>query len=441
MQVSVETTSELSRKMTVQVPEEKIQEQVNTRLRGLAGRVKIDGFRPGKAPQSLIKKRFGPSVRDEVVADLIQSSFYDAVRDEKLNLAASPMITPKESAEGKGLVYEADFEVVPEFSLASLETLEVTRFASTVAESDVDGMVLRLREQRKTWQEAGRPAAEGDRLTIHFEGVSEGENFTDGKVENFQVVIGSKQLIPGFEDGLVGAAAGGALKLELSFPEDYGNKKLAGKTAEFTVEIEKVEEGVLPEVESEGFLESFGVENGDVASFRDDIKGNMEREMNRALASRTKTSVMDALYAAHSALPLPRVMVDQEVEHMLNPYRQTAKKRQQHLDEAPLKERFEPIARRRVSLGLVLGKIIEAEKLSVDAKRVRAAVEDLAVSYESPEQVVSWYYSNPEQLRQVESMVLEDQVVDAVLAKAKVNEEQVAFAELMKSAQQESAAT
>lgn len=434
MQVSVETTSELQRKMTVHVPEEKIQEQVASRLRSLAGKVKIDGFRPGRVPHSVIEKRFGAGVRDEVLADMIQSSFYDAIRAEKLNPAGGPVITSQQSAQGQGLSYVADFEVMPEFILIPLESLEIKRFVSEVTEEDLDSMILRLREERKSWREIDRPATLHDRLTISFEGKLGDESFTDGKVENFPVVLGSNQMIPGFEDRLLGAAAQSHLIFELAFPQDYGNEKLAGKTGTFSVDVVKVEESVLPEIDA-GFVESYGIEDGNLDRFRADIKANMEREMRRALGVRTKTSVMDQLFERNSSLSVPRVLINQELNQLIAPYKEAAQKHKQNIDEAELRERFEPVAQRRVALALILNKIMQTSKLSVDQKRVRAAVEELAVSYENPEQVVGWYYSNRTALEQVENMVLEDQVVDAVLEKAKVADEKISFKDLMQPKQ------
>ena len=438
MQVSVETTSELNRKMTVHVPEDKIQEQVASRLRSLAGKVKIDGFRPGKVPQSLIRKRFGSSVREEVLADMIQTSFYDAIREEKLNPVGGPLITPQESAEGQGLKYVADFEVMPEFVLMPLEVMEVKRFTSEVTAEDLDGMILRLREQRKVWHEVERPAAVNDRVIINFEGRTGDETFTEGPVKNFSVVLGSKQLVAGFEDKLIGTTPGAHLAFELSFPSDYGNEKLAGKTAQFSVEVTKIEEGVLPEVDA-AFVKAFGIEDGDEQNFRADVKANMEREMNRALQARTKNSVMDVLFERNSSLSVPRVLIEQELARLIEPYKQAAQKSNQKVDDAQLKQRLEPVAKRRVALGLILNKIIDVNRLSVDQKRVRVAVEELAMSYENPEQVVNWYYSNHDQLKQVESMVLEDQVVDAVLANAKTADEEISFKDLMQSPQEDNA--
>ncbi len=430
MQVSVETTSELSRKMTVQVPEEKIQEQVSKRLKSLAGKVKLDGFRPGKAPQSVIQKRYGAGVREEVLAELIQSSFYDAVREEKLTPVAGPKITPEASLEGEGLKYVADFEVMPEFVLFPLEQMEVSRFVCEVTEEDVDTMLLRLREQRRTWIQADQAAALGDRVTLHFEGTSEGEGFTNGKVENFPVVLGSKQLIPGFEEQLVGAVADTQLAFSLTFPEDYGVEKLAGKPADFSVEVVKVEQSQLPELDDE-FVANFGLEGGDVAAFRAEIKTSMEREMRRALATRAKDSVMEELYTRNPSLVLPNVLVNEELKSLINSLQEEAKKRKQPFDEASAKEHFLAVARRRVALGLLLNRIIETNQVKVDANRVRATIEDLAVSYEDPQEVVNWYYANRDQLAQVQNMVIEDQVVDLILSQAKVSERNIGFKELM----------
>jgi len=430
MQVSIETTSELSRKMTVQVPEEKIQEQVSKKLKSLAGKVKLDGFRPGKAPQSVIQKRFGPGVREEVLTELIQSSFYDAVREEKLTPVAGPRITPETSLEGQGLKYVADFEVMPEFVLFPLDQLEVNRYISAVSEEDVDSMLLRLREQRKTWQETDQPAALGDRATVHFEGKTEGEDFTNGKVENFPVVLGSKQLIPGFEEELIGALAGEHKSFNLNFPQDYGVERLAGKSADFSVEVIKIEQSRLPELDAE-FVANFGVEDGDVAAFRSEIQTSMEREMKRALSAKSKDSAMEELYRRNEGLTLPDVLVNEELKSLIASYQEEAKKRKQPFDNAAAAEHFKPLARRRVALGLLLNRIIEANQVKVDAGRVRAAIEELALSYEDSAEVVNWYYSNRDQLAQVQNMVIEDQVVDLILAKAKVTELNIGFKELM----------
>jgi trigger factor len=432
MQVSVETTSELSRKLTVQVPEEQIQEKIAKRLQSLAHQVRIDGFRPGKVPQSVVKRRFGQQVREEVLSDLIQTTFQDAVRDEQLKPAGAPEIKAHKADEGEGLEYEANFEVMPEFVPMPLETLEVKRFVSEVTDEDVDTMIQRLREQRKTWREVERPAAEGDRAVISFEGWLGEESFTNGRVDHFPVVLGSKQMIPGFEEKLIGAQAGTKLEFELEFPEDYPGEKMAGETGRFAIDVTKVEESVLPEVDID-FAKSYGVEDGDLTAFRNDIRANMEREMRRALQTRTKSSVMDQLFA-RNAIQLPNVLIQDELKDLTQPYRESARKRKQPLDEAKLKEQLEPVARRRVALALVLGKLIDAYKLSVDPARVRSTVEDLAMSYEDSEEVVRWYYAEKGRLREIENVVMEDQIVDLILEKAQTTEEKIGFHELMQAA-------
>ena len=430
MQVSIETTSELSRKMTVQVPEEKIQEQVTKRLKSMAGKIKLDGFRPGKAPQSLIQKRYGPGVREEVLEELTKSSFYDAVRDEKLKPVSGPYITHEVTAEGEGLRYVADFEVLPEFVLYPVELMEVDRYVSEVTDEDLDAMLLRLRDQRKTWVATEQPAALDDRVTINFEGQADGENFTNGKVEKFPVVLGSNQLIPGFEQELIGTVVGTQKTFTLEFPKEYGVEKLAGKAGEFSVEVVNVEESVLPELDAE-FIEKFGIESGDVEEFKQEIKNSMEREMKRALNGKSKDSVMEELLRRNDSLTLPTSLVNDELKSLINSYKGESQKRNQPFDESVARAHFEPLARRRVALGLLLNRVIEVNQVAVDNGRVRTTIEDMALSYENPEEVVSWYYSNREQLIQVQNMVVEDQVVDLILERAKVTERNIGFKDLM----------
>jgi trigger factor len=432
MQVSVETTSELSRKMTVIVPEDKIRKQVDSRLQSLSSKAKIDGFRPGKVPQAVVRKRYGQQVREEVVSDLIQSSFYEAVRDEKLNPAGAPQIKANKIDEGEGLEYEASFEIMPEFVPMPLETLEVKRFTSSVGDEDIQGMIQRLREQRKSWKSVDRASAKEDRVVIAFEGTQGEESFTNGRVEDFPVVLGSGQMIPGFEDKLTGLQAGTKLEFDIDFPAEYPGGKLAGKTGHFAVEVIKVEEAVVPELDAE-FIKSFGVESGELSGFQADIRANMEREMKRALKSRTKSSVMDQLFDRNS-IQLPQVLVQNELNDLLKPYHESARKHKQPLDEEAMKPQLEPLARRRVALALILGKLIDAHGVKVDPARVRSAVEDLAASYEDADEVVRWYYADASRLREVDNMVLEDQVVDLILEKAKTKEESIDFQALMTAA-------
>ncbi len=428
MQVSVEKTSELSRKMTVSVPEEVVQEKMAARLKSLARGVKIDGFRPGKAPQHVIEKMYGNRVRGEIAEDLIQSTYYEALQDQDLSPAGHPHIHPADESEG--FKYTAEFEVYPEISLEGIGQIKVTRPVAAVQDVDVDGMIEKLRAQKKTWAIDERASQEHDRVTISFSGSCEGENFTDGKVENYPVEIGAKQMVSGFEDNLIGLRAGANKTFEVSFPEEYGNDKLAGKAAQFEVEVISVEVPVLPEID-DAFIKAYGVEDGSVASFRADIKNNMERELEQALRSKLKNAVMDALYEKIQ-VTVPNTLVDQEVESMMKPYIETAKRQKMKLEDLKLpRELFEEQAKRRVALGLTLGEIIHKNEIKVDDNKVRSTIEDMAKSYERPRDVIDWYYSDESRLNDVRQMVLENQTVDWLVAQAKVTDQTIDFNDAM----------
>jgi trigger factor len=354
------------------------------------------------------------------------------LQDQNLKPAGHPHIHP--SNETEGFKYTAEFEVYPEISLEGVSQIEVKRPVATVSEVDVDGMIDKLRAQRKTWQKVERASQEHDRITISFSGVADGENFTDGKVENYQVEIGAKQMIPGFEDNLIGLEAGANKTFEVSFPEQYGNEKLAGKAAEFEVEVIAVEEPVLPEID-DIFVKAYGIEDGSVESFREDVRNNMERELEQALRGKLKNAVMDALYEKIQ-IAVPNTLVDQEVENMMKPYIETAKRQKMKLDDLKLpRDVFEEQAKRRVALGLILGEIIQKNDIKIDADKVRSAIEDMARSYERPEDVVKWYYSDESRLDDVRQMVLEDQTVEWLAAQAKVSDEPMKFDDVMNQQQ------
>ena len=423
MQVSVEKTSELSRKMTVSVPEEVVQEKMAARLKSLAREVKIDGFRPGKVPQHVVVKMYGDRVRGEIAGDLIQATYYEALQDQDLRPAGHPHIHPADESEG--FKYTAEFEVYPEISLEGIEQIKVTRPVATVQDVDVDGMIEKLRAQKKTWVIADRASQEHDRVTISFSGACEGENFTDGKVEDYPVEIGAKQMISGFEDNLIGLKAGANKTFEVSFPEEYGNDKLAGKVAEFEVEVISVEEPVLPEID-DAFIKAYGIE-GSMDAFREDIKSNLESELEQALRGKLKNAVMDALYE-RVQIAVPNTLVDQEVENMMKPYIETAKRQKMKLEDLKLpRELFEEQAKRRVALGLILGEIIHKNEIKVDDNKVRSTIEDMAKSYERPKDVIDWYYSDESRLNDVRQMVLENQTIDWLVAQAKVTDQAIDF--------------
>jgi len=434
MQVSVEKTSELSRKMTVSLPEEMIQEKMDVRFKSLAREVKVDGFRPGKVPVRVVKKMYGERVRGEVTGDLIQSTYVEALQKEELNPAGYPHINSAKVENG--FEYTAEFEVYPEVSLEGISGLEIKRPVATVEQADQDAMVAKLREQRKEWADVERVSEKGDRITVSFSGVCEDENFTDGKVEDYTVEIGEGKMIPGFEDELVGLQAGSNKSFEVTFPEDYGNEKLAGKSATFDVELSKVEAATLPEID-EDFIKAYGVEDGSLDSFNVDVKANMERELDQGLKGKLKNAVMDALYEKLE-ISIPNALIDEEVKNVMKPYEANVKKQGMNLEDLDLpKDMFEGQAKRRVALGLILGEIIKQNDMKVDDAKVKSTIEDMSSSYERPEDVLEWYYADETRLNEVKQMVLEDQTVDWVVGQAKVSEETVSFEDVMEKQQQQ----
>ena len=429
MQVSVEKTSELSRKMTVTLPDTLVQEKMESRFKKLAKEVKVAGFRPGKVPVSTVKKLYGERVKSEVSGDLIQSTYFEALQQQDLVPAGYPNIVPAEKDEG--FEYVAEFEVYPQISLDAVEGVAINRPNAVVTDADVDNMIEKLRQQKKSWAAVvERSSKEGDKATLNFSGTSEGENFTDGKVENYAVEIGGKQMIPGFEDELIGLSVGESKTFTVTFPEKYNSEKLAGKAAEFEVELVKLEEPVLPAVDAE-FIKAYGVEGGSAEDFRADVRVNMERELAQGLKNKLKTAVLDVLFE-NINVTLPNALIDQEIQTLMKPYADRASKAKLKLEDLNLpRDMFENQARRRVALGLILGEIIKKHEMKVDAERVRAVIDDMAKSYEKPEDVVNWYYADQSRLNDVNQMVLEDQAVDWVIERAKVTDINLAFEEVM----------
>ena len=430
MQVSVEKTSELSRKMTITVPEDIVQDKVDERLKSVAREVKIDGFRPGKVPQKVVKKMYGARVREEITGDLIQTHYVNALQENDLRPAGMPTIEPVKTDEG--FVFTATFEVYPDFSLDGVDAISVKKPVASVTASDVDTMVEKLRDQRKIWQVSEQEAQEGDQLNIKFSGVCEGENFTEGTVEDFQVEIGAKRMIPGFEDQLKGLAVGATKKFEVNFPGDYTNEKLAGKPAEFDIEVLKIESSVIPEIDEE-FIKAYGVESGELDEFRADVEKNMQSELAQGLKAKLKNTVMDAL-VENVPVTLPVAMIDQEIESLMKPYYDNAKKQNIDVNELQLpKENFEEQAKRRVALGLILAEIIQKNEIKAEADKIRAVIDNMAQSYEQPEEVVNWYYGDEKRLAEVKQMVLEDATVDWVLSKVSVTDVALSFSDIMDS--------
>lgn len=429
MQVSVETISELERKMSVQLPEQTIKDKVEARLKNIAKDIRLDGFRPGKIPPTIIRKRFGSRVREEVLGDLMKSSFQDAITEQNLQLAGRPLITPETIDDGEGFKYIASFEVLPEISLADLKQLKVNCATAELVEDDVDAAIDRLRRQKTVWKIVERPAKDGDRVTIHFSGKAAGEDFTQGGVRNQPVILGSKTMIVGFEEKLVGTEAGQLLNFELDFPENYNAEHLAGKTASFEVEVVTVEEGELPEVDGD-FVKGFGAKNGDIDAFREDIRKNLQREMDESIRAKLKTVIVDALLETHD-INLPKALIDGEATRLKESAKQDAQRTINKIDEQNSDQRIQDQAIRRVKLGLIFGELVKKLDIKPDESLVRSKIESMAQSYEDPEVVVNWYYSNPDQLKHIEQLVFEEQIVDWVVEQAEVTDQTMSFAELM----------
>ncbi|MCZ4322345.1 trigger factor [Pseudomonas anguilliseptica] len=428
MQVSVESTSALERRMTVGVSVERIETEVNKRLQQTARRAKVPGFRPGKVPMSVIRQRYEDAARQEALGDLIQSTFYEAVVEQKLNPAGAPVVEPKSFEKGKDLEYVATFEVFPEFTVGGFESIAIERLQADVADADVDNMLEILRKQNTRFEAAERAAENGDQLNIDFVGKIDGEAFAGGSAKGTQLVLGSGRMIPGFEDALVGAKAGEERVISPTFPADYQNLDLAGKTAEFTVTVNSIAAPQLPEL-NDDFFALFGVKEGGLEGFRAEVRKNMERELRQAIKSKVKNQVMDGLLAANP-IEVPKALISNEVNRLRV---QAVQQFGGNLKPEQLPaELFEEQAKRRVVLGLVVAEVVKQCELKPDDARVREMIQEMASAYQEPEQVVAWYYKNDQQMNEVRSVVLEEQVVDTVLQKANVTDKAVSYEEAVK---------
>ena len=427
MQVSVDTGEGLERRMKIDLPFEQIAAEVEKRLQKLGRSARMPGFRPGKVPMKVLRQRYGDAVHQEVFGELVESSFSEALMQESLRPAGMPRIEPEIDPVEQRFGYTAIFEVLPQVEVASLAGRVVKSPVAEISEEDVDAMILRLRRQHATRKAVERAAATGDLLTISFVGTLDGEPFEGGSATGVKLELGSGRMIPGFEDGLIGACAGEQRTLDLVFPDPYQAEHLAGKPVRFEVTVETVEETVLPEVDAT-FIEAFGVADGDIARFRQDVRQNMEREMKQRLDARRKEAVMELLLQAHE-IELPAVLVQEEIRAMKRQMLETLGSKDVDLPDAL----FDEGAKRRVSLGLLIGEIVKRQGLRPDVQRVRAAVEENASTYEHPQAVVDYFYSDPKHLASVESLVLEGQVVDWVLGQIEVEEEVLTFAQLSES--------
>lgn len=424
MQVSVESGEGLERRMTVSLESEHIDAEVDKRIREFARSARLPGFRPGKVPVKILRQRYGGQVRQEVFGELVQSSFAEALTQEELRPAGAPKIEPNIDDSAKRYAYAAVFEVLPQFELGALDSKTLKRPVSEVTDVDLDAMLKRLREQRKTWNPVERAAATEDQLTISYTGTLDGEPFEGGTGEDTKIELGSGRMIPGFEDGLIGAQAGDDRHLELNFPDDYHAEHLKGKSVVFDVRVGEVAEPVLPEVDSE-FAKQFGVEDGDLDKFLADVRQNMARELKERIEGRVKNQAMDLLLEANP-IDLPTVLVAEEIKALKEQMRQNMSGGKFELPD----DLFQDQAKRRVALGLIIAETIKANDIKVDQDRVRAAVEEMASTYEQPQDVIDYYYGNKEQLASVESLTLENQVVDWVLDHANVEDEAATFEDM-----------
>jgi trigger factor len=433
MAVNVETLEKLERKITLTLPVNVIQSEVDTRLKRLARTVKMDGFRPGKVPMNVVAQRYGYSVHYEVMNDKVGEAFATAANEAKLRVAGQPRITEKEEAPEGELAFDAVFEVYPDVKIGDLATAEVEKITAEVSDAAIDKTLEILRKQRRTFAQRPQDAAaqDGDRVTVDFEGKIDGEPFAGGKAEAYQFLVGEGQMLKEFEDAVRGMKSGESKTFPLAFPADYHGKDVAGKTADFLVTVGKIEAAHLPEV-NEALAKSLGIADETVEGLRADIKKNLEREVKFRLLARNKNAVMDAL-VAKAELDLPNAAVQAEVDRMIEGARADLKQRGiKDADKAPIPDDvFRPQAERRVRLGLVVAELVRTNELQAKPEQVKAHVEELSASYEKPADVVRWYFSDTRRLAEVEAIVIENNVTEFVLSKAKTVDKTISFDELM----------
>jgi len=427
MQVSVETTGALERRIEVSVPRERIEQAIDERLKRVSRTAKLKGFRPGKVPFKVVKQQFGAQVRQEVLSDLMQSSFAEAVTQQKLNPAAGPRIEPISVGPEQDLKYRATFEVFPEIELKGVEGIAVVRPAAEVTEADVDAMVLNLREQRPRFESVERESREGDRVTMDFEGQVDGAEFEGSKGTDVAVLLGGGRMLRDFETGITGMKADERKQIDVPYPADYHNAALAGKVAKFDVHLKKVEEKKLPELDDE-FCREYGVLEGGIEQLRKEVRENMERELEQNVRARLKAQLMEGLLAANP-VEVPQSLVDAQVREMqIDAARRMGAR---DASQVPPPEPFVEGARKRVALGLLIGELIKTRGLKIDRERVESRLADLAASYPDPEQIIKAYRQNADALRQIENIVIEDQVVDLLLEKAAVTDQPATFKDVM----------
>ena len=422
MQVSVENTSTLGRRIKVTVPADRVEQEFSSRIKRLSGTVKLPGFRPGKVPAKVVEQKYGKQVMNELATELIQSTFQEAVGQESLRPAGGPKIDPTKPERGKELEYTAEFEVYPEIEKTDLEGAEIKRPVCEVAEEDIDRTIDTLRKQRASWESVDREAKNGDQVIIDFLGKIDGEAFAGGEAKDFALELGSESFIPGFEDGLIGVKAGDERNLDLTFPENYAAPHLQGQATTFEVTVKSVNEAKLPEVDEE-FIKQLGLENADVESFRKEVRTNLEREMRQRLRSLLSTRVVNAMLE-RNPLEIPEALIIEE----LGRAQQAAAAAGRQMTK-PTEAEHEH-AKRRVATGLLFAEVMQKEGLQADNDRVQAQVDEMAAEYDNPEEFKKWLYSDASRLQEIQGLVLEEKIVETLLDKAKVTDESISFKEL-----------
>ena len=430
MQVSVETTQGLERKLTISVPAESVDVEVKNRLRHISKTQRINGFRPGKVPASVIQKRYGQSVRQEVAGELMQRNFVDAIVAEKMNPAGRPSFIAKSNEDGKALEFEATFEIYPEVSLTGLESIAVERPNVEVTDADLNEMFTTLQNQHKTWKENKRKTKSGDKLTLDFTGRVDGEIFEGGEAKDFELELGAGRMIPGFEKEITGMKVGEEKTINVTFPEDYHAENLKGKEAEFDIVIHKTEGPVLPTVD-EDFAKLFGVEEGGVEALRTEVSTNMARELTQAVKAKVKDQVIEGLLEAND-VEIPKALIAQEIDVLRKQAMQrfAGQMDPNNMPELPA-DMFEEQAKRRVKVGLLLGEVIKVNELKVDENKVNELIASAASAYEDPKEVIEYYATNKELNQQMQNVALEEQAVELLLESAKVKSKKASFKDIM----------
>ena len=426
MQVSLSATGGLERRLEVAVPATEIAAEVEQRLKQISRTARLKGFRPGKAPFAVVRKQFGDQVNAEVISDAMRTSYAQAITQEKLTPASGPRIEPIAMPPDSDLKYAAVFEVLPQITVRSPESLAVERPVSEVTEADVDAMIESMRRQRPVFTQVDRPAGDTDRVTLDFDGKIDGKSFEGGDGRDVTVIVGSRQALVELEEGIKGAAAGETRELTLAFPAEHPNKDIAGRTATLHVSIKRVEEQSLPVVD-EAFCREYGVEEGGVEALRTEVRGSMERELAGVIRTRLRTQVMDGLYA-DNPFDVPRALVDEQVLQLQSDMARRIGARD--ASQLPPRAQFEEPARRRVALGLLMSQIVQTEAIKSDRERVQARLADLIAGYPNPDEARKAYLQNPDAMKQVESAVLEEQVVDWVIERARVTDKPISFKDL-----------